>query len=966
MLLKKIVVLIAVMVCVQKTIAQQFATRYFKLIYNNQPFKINTLFKTARGYIYAGTTSGLMVFDGTKFDKINFANAAAKDTVTAIFQDNTQQIWVGFKNGKIAKLINEKLQYFEPEEGTPKVAINAFIQDKQNNIWFATNGEGIYYFSNNHLYLINETDGLSDTYVHTLALAANGEVLAATDQGINVCRITGSKKNISVIGPKDGLPDYYITTITPASDNNFWIGLQENGFCLYNHVTKKITVPPQVNNWAFGQVNAIAAAPNNLWVATTLNGLVKIPANNAAAAYITQSAVKINATNLLQDDEGNIWMTTNDALICSSEDQLTLLPLYDKVTYETIHTILADYQNNIWAGTDGGLIKYFLSGNKYQSKFYRIKELNSKTDITGLYQDVYHNIWLSTMGEGIFVLDAVTGKYRNLSENPLLKKASVLSITGNGNTVCAGGLEGVATIFEITAANKSIAAPYTFTNYNNIPNIGNNYIHTVFKDRSGRLWFGTDGKGITVLQNGKFVHFNKSNGLKDEHIYCFTEDATGKIWFNTKDAGIYNYDGKVFKNYAAAEGISDVKITSLRTDLSGNIIIINEKGIDILNPVTGNISYLNNIQGIGGINTATASSTTDADGNILLSTAEGIIKYSPVAQRLQQPQSIITQVQLFLVSIDTSIMHHFAYNENGFTFHFTGLYYTDPAAVQYQYKLQGRDTSWIATKDQSIPFPNLRPGTYTFHIRSSLNENFNNATPATYSFTVAGPFWKTWWFILLCIISGAAVMFLYMRWREINIKKLQQLQNEKIQFQFQVLRNQINPHFLFNSFNTLISTIEENPKNAVGYVEQLSEFFRHIVNYRDKDIISLEEEIILLNTYFYLQQKRYGNNLQLHVSINESQKKQVFIPPLTLQLLLENAIKHNAVSKETILVIDLYIQDNRLIVQNNINPKISQQPGTSMGLQNIINRYTILSKAAVEINNNGNHFTVSLPALKQL
>ena len=195
---------------------------------------------------------------------------------------------------------------------------------------------------------------------------------------------------------------------------------------------------------------------------------------------------------------------------------------------------------------------------------------------------------------------------------------------------------------------------------------------------------------------------------------------------------------------------------------------------------------------------------------------------------------------------------------------------------------------------------------------------------------------------------------------------LQQLQQEKIQFQFQVLGSQVNPHFLFNSFNTLISTIEDNPKAAVDYVEQLSEFFRNIVNYRDKDVITLGEEINLLKTYFYLQQKRYGDNLKLTIDISEEAKKQLFIPPLTLQLLLENAIKHNAVSKETTLFIDLFIENgNRLVLRNNINPKLSQQAGTGMGLQNIINRYNILSKEQVQVNNNGQYFTVSLPALKQ-
>jgi ligand-binding sensor domain-containing protein len=953
---------------VQKGIAQNFfGYKSFALTEDNKPFKINTLYKTEEGFIYAGTTNGLYTFDGKYFSKINFLNPAVKDTVTAIFQDNKKQLWAGFKNGKIAKKINDRLQYFEPEEGTPKVAITAFVQDKQNNIWFATNGEGIYYFSNNHLYLINEEEGLSDKYVHALTLADNGDVLAATDQGINICSISGAKKTVTVIGPKNGLPDYYITSIVPAGNNTFWVGMQEKGFCLYNHTTKQIAIPPAANNWSFGQINTLLASANSLWIATQENGLFKLSeARQLLLPVFSGSTDKNNISNLLLDDEANIWMTTADELISNSGDKLTLLPLYDKATYETIHTILSDYQNNIWAGTDGGLIKYSFADNKTERKNFPIKGLTSKTDITGLYQDKYHNIWISTMGEGVFVLDPATGKYRNISENPLLKKASLLSITGSGNTVCAGGLEGVATIFELSDLNKTIAENYQFTNYNNIPNIGNNYIHTVYKDKAGGLWFGTDGKGITVLQNGQFVHYNKKNGLKDEHVYSFTEDQKGRIWFNTKDAGIYSFDGVKFKNYGAAQGISDLKITTLKTDRLGNIIIVNEKGIDILNPETGTVSYLNNVQGIAAINTAIESITTDTYDNILLSTVNGIVKYCPIAKTNQQPKTIINSVQLFLQVINKEEQHKFKYDENGFTFIFTGLYYTNPAEVHYQYKLDGWDSSWIATKDQSIPFPNLRPGKYTFHVRSSLNENFNNASEATYSFTIYSPFWKRWWFIILSVIAGAGILIGYMKWREKSITKMQQLQQEKIQFQFEVLRNQVNPHFLFNSFNTLISAIEENPKAAVDYVEQLSEFFRNIVNYRDKDVITLGEEINLLKTYFYLQQKRYGDNLKLNINISEEEKKQLLIPPLTLQLLIENAIKHNAVSKETILTIDLLMQNsNRLIIRNNINPKFSPQSGTGMGLQNIINRYHILSAEAVLVNNDNNFFTVSLPALKQ-
>jgi LytS/YehU family sensor histidine kinase len=286
--------------------------------------------------------------------------------------------------------------------------------------------------------------------------------------------------------------------------------------------------------------------------------------------------------------------------------------------------------------------------------------------------------------------------------------------------------------------------------------------------------------------------------------------------------------------------------------------------------------------------------------------------------------------------------------------------------VHYQYKLDGLDTAWIFTRDRNITFPKLQPGTYKFHVKSSLNENFKNADEAIYEFVIEKPIWKRFWFIAVSILVLLGLFFWIIRRREKQLKKVQQLQQEKIQFEFQVLRNQVNPHFLFNSFNTLISYIEEDPGMAVDYVEKLSAFFRNIVNYRDQDVITLEEETGVLKTYFYLQQKRHGKNLTLNISVSEEQKKHIFIPPLTLQLLIENAIKHNAVSKETPLEITIYLKNkDQLVIKNNINPKVSREPGTGTGLQNIIKRYSLLSKEPVIINNDGAYFTVILPVLNK-
>ena len=193
--------------------------------------------------------------------------------------------------------------------------------------------------------------------------------------------------------------------------------------------------------------------------------------------------------------------------------------------------------------------------------------------------------------------------------------------------------------------------------------------------------------------------------------------------------------------------------------------------------------------------------------------------------------------------------------------------------------------------------------------------------------------------------------------------QLDLLQREKIEFQFETLKNQVNPHFLFNSFNTLVNVIETEPKLAVEYVQKLSEFFRSIVNYRDKNLIYLNEEISLLQNYIYIQRERYGENLKIVIDLKKETLSTFAIPPLTLQLLAENALKHNAISKETPLEIRLFEESGRLVIRNNINRKISKESSSGMGLQNIIGRYRLLTKEKVEIEETVSNFTVSLPLL---
>jgi uncharacterized membrane-anchored protein YhcB (DUF1043 family) len=312
-----------------------------------------------------------------------------------------------------------------------------------------------------------------------------------------------------------------------------------------------------------------------------------------------------------------------------------------------------------------------------------------------------------------------------------------------------------------------------------------------------------------------------------------------------------------------------------------------------------------------------------------------------------------------LQSIDTTI-HDFSYEQNHFTFQVTGLWYKQPDKVRFRYKLVGYDSNWAVTRDNQIVFSKLDPGTYKFVVQASANDDFNEANETVFEFTIERPFWQKWWFISLILIIVFATVFIILRAREQQLHKNALLQRERLKGQFETLRNQINPHFLFNSFNTLISTIAKDKGQAIDYVEQLSDYFRIILEQREKEVITLKEELELADRYLFLQKQRFGDNLVVIRTIPDELMDSL-IPPMTIQLLVENAIKHNIISRLKPLTIELYVSDNFLIVSNTLQEKMQKEPSTGVGLNNIVHRYLILFKKEVIVVKNENRFEVHLP-----
>jgi sensor histidine kinase YesM len=185
---------------------------------------------------------------------------------------------------------------------------------------------------------------------------------------------------------------------------------------------------------------------------------------------------------------------------------------------------------------------------------------------------------------------------------------------------------------------------------------------------------------------------------------------------------------------------------------------------------------------------------------------------------------------------------------------------------------------------------------------------------------------------------------------------------ERAQAQLETLKNQISPHFLFNSLNALSSLIYIDEDKASRFVDELSTIFEYVLQNKDKDLVPLKEELVFAEAFFFLLKIRFRDNLRLHLQI-PALHLQYRLPPLTLQLLIENAIKHNIVSRDEPLTIDILVEEEYLVIRNKLQLRETPADSTGVGLKNIIRRYEYLTTKRVEILRTQADFTARIPLL---
>lgn len=915
--------------------AQTKDIKQYVLFNENSGNRITTIHQLQNRLLLVGTTNGVYRFDGINFLRYP-SDTAILAHVTAVYQSSHQTIYIGFHNGAIGVVENAVVKLLHVEEGFPKVAVKAFKEDAAGNLWIATAGEGLYILKNKRLYNINADDGLSDNYVYDIDLKEK-TIIAATDRGINYCSFNNGKKSIRSYTSKNGLPDNIVRCITVA-ENHTWLGFEDKGIFVPETKTQLLQ-----NSSFHYSVNDIVKDNELVWMATSTALLQTSLEKKSTEKTTTVIAEKINA--LIKDAEGNIWAASDFALHKLNSGYLQ--PVYTFSNSAAVTVLHADKKEGaIWINTDNG-IAAIRNGNvtAYSFPF-------KNATVTDMYQHG-DDLWIGTMDHGLIKFNQSNKQFSSVTSS-ILPAWNILSVSGLNNQIWISSLEGV---FKLTTNQGNITSVENITA---TKKLSSHYVYDILPVAENDIWFATDGDGLGRLFNNEFKKISTPANQEKDVVYKMAADKNGQIWFLTRNNGLCYYDGKTIKRFDKIQQTSHDDATLIMGN--SKLLLLNSNHLHIIDVNTGLVKLIGEEQGLDAINLQ-LNAVSASDRHIYFVSDNRIYQYNTTENYTTKPALFIEEGALFLQPFDLSKPAVFNADENNISFAFTGLYYSNPSAILYQYKLEGLQQQWIETKDRKLNFPKLSPGKYVFKVRALLQDDNSTYTEVAYTFIIRKPIWQQWWFIMLLSIGIIATLYAYIKAREKRLQRLNRLENEKLSLQFETLRNQVNPHFLFNSFNALISEIENHPQQAVEYVEHLSDFYRNIVLYREKDIIPLSEEMKLMDDYFFIQKKRYGNALQTEVSITKQQGDQYMLAPLTMQLLIENAVKHNALSMQTPLHIQVDIREDYLVIENNINPKFAPEKGTGLGLHNIQKRYKLLTGKEVIVEHNGKSFRVSVPLM---
>jgi ligand-binding sensor domain-containing protein/serine phosphatase RsbU (regulator of sigma subunit) len=744
----------------------------------SQPF-VYSILQDSHGYLWIGTGSGLSQYNGFEFENYTVNDSLADDFITCGISSGND-LWFGHMNGRISFYHNKNFSKVNAQ-GRDLSPVTHFARDPKGNIWFSTYEEGLFRLDPHDLGNNSKPFGMHQV-IHTFEFVNEHEVLLGTGTGLVFCKLSGSDTLISTtlirnipqtkitgIQKKRKGPGYYVST---ENDGLFLVTLNKHDF----HVSEVI---PASDVRIMGIQQILEDSQSDLWIATIGNGLIKISFNgsvdpemtffNKSGGFLTD-----NVKTVFEDREGIIWSGNyGDGLTRIIPSPLTQVKL-NKELYG--NNVTAVYASGIfqWIGTEKGLLKKdSKTGNIL--KFYNGRTGIPDDNITAIYSANEKDIWIGTAKTGLFCLDEQKGKIKPypLGENSMAN--SITQIKGRDEIVWVGTQKGLCRINTINQGKT-----WFTINQGGLPH---NYINSLFLDKKGTLWVSTNSSTLAYIRDEKVTRIGLSSGKGVLTLGEVTEDAASRIWVGSFGDGVFVIDKDSIANLNSGQGLLSDYCYSVICDDLDNIWIGHRGGISRIRSGDFTIKILQDPSNIPEDCQFNRNAVCQDHGIILFGSDMGLYSYDRMMELPQKkaPVLLVTSIKVNNDEIDPEATDiELIPGSYKIRISFLGISLKDPSLVSYQYKLEGYEQWSEVTRKNEVTYNHLSNGKYKFIIRASDSDGDVTLIPLTVNIVIRKPIWKKWWFYSILVILVYILILTYIKWKLHRLTVEKALLEEKV------------------------------------------------------------------------------------------------------------------------------------------------------------------------------------------
>lgn len=970
---------------------------------------VTALLKDRDGFLWIATLQGLNRYDGAHFNiykNTKDSTSILHNSILSLCEDLHGNIWGGTEDGIFCfdKKKHSFRNYYTGNKNSYPI-INNILCDRTGKIWAAgLMGVFEYQVENDqfipHMYDDSDIYSVSSNRClqNSMVLDPGGKGLwLATNQGLNFLDFE-SGKFFNYRNQHDSylFNQHHISSLSISPHGFIWMYDATKSAIIGFH-TELHSCLYEINyeNLRGKKISTIfETSKSHLFFASSDFEIYSTQYQNEALLkkifFEDNDPTSIAGdffSSAWEDQDGTLWMGTVGGLSLTNSKQsfFKKYKLFEQIPSLNDNWTITCLRENPkdlswWIGTkNGDLIRFDPKNYQYniiETNYYMYDAEYGVGSITGI----------DFIGDTILICNT--------------RKPPLYYNTHNQTLSSIGSFASVSPVFRPIAIQHESDSTFLYSNNSNplyrwnfktntveevwvLPEILDNGLKSrtnwLTKGKDGSIWVASSANHISrLLPDNKWETITLNLGRvmnKSGFFQSFEVDEQGIIWCSYYGQGMYSYDPqkKELQNWTVNDGLVNNILISVLPTGNGQIWSASYNKFSVFNKATqtffnfsipistNNQIYYNYLKLL-------------SNGHLLCNIKGTLIEFYP--EKIQfKPSKLKPLVSSILIAGKERINFtddtlNLKPDENFLHFRFGILISRDMIPFRYEYKMDGINEDWVdAGNNAEAAYTKLPSGKYTFQLRAISADNDWVSETLTIPVYIQAHFYNTWWFLtlLFSIVIFSGIKLVRSRVRNLrNMGELKQkaqlLEKEKTQVMYENLKQHLNPHFLFNSLTSLGSLIRSDQQMAGDFLDKMSKVYRYILKNKDNEKVSVQEELSFVQGFIQLQKTRFEEALEVRIQVPEEYYHRK-IAPVTLQNLIENAIKHNIADDESPLIIEIFIEDNMIQVRNNLQLKNFVETSNKQGLKNMQSLYQFLSERPMIIEQTASFFTVKIPLL---